>query len=232
MSAQPHKIFRHGKLTEVAPGLFRVWGSLPFPLSRNMFVYKLPDGGLLLYSVVALDEPGMKALEALGRPAVMVVPHPFHVMDAPFYAARYPDLKIVGMASAQARVPAGVRIDASPADALPPLGVRFHLAAGMKVDELVLELPLADGAGTALLFTDLVGQSEGKPGLMMKILGPPGGAGVARIVRWRQINDKAAVRGFLLQLAETPGLSTIAGCHGGVVTQGAQAWLKHAATTI
>ncbi len=46
--APPHRIFPHGELEPIVPGLWRVVGSLAFPLKRNMFVYRLPDGGLLL----------------------------------------------------------------------------------------------------------------------------------------------------------------------------------------
>lgn len=228
MAAQPHRIFPHGSLEPIAPGLWRVVGGLPFPLKRNMFVWRMPDGDLLLYSVVALDEAGMTALEALGRPAIMVVPHPFHVMDAPFYAARYPSLRIVGLADAGSRAP-GLRIDATPEQALAPLGVRAVAAAGMKYGELCLDLPLAEGAGRAFLCTDLFGRNEGKTALMMKLLGPPGGEGVARIVRWRQIADRAAVRGFLRAQADTPGLRIAAGCHGGVVRDDAAGFLRRAA---
>lgn len=231
MAKSPHRIFPHEPPTAVAPGLWRVVGSLPFPLKRNMFVWRQPDGGLLLYSVVAMNDAGLAALEALGRPSTMVVPHPFHVMDAPFYKARYPDLKVVGLPDAGARVE-GVSFDATPEQALAPMGIRTHVVPGLKCGELALDLPLGANAGRGLIFTDAVGQSEPPVALMMRLLGPPGGAGVARIVRWRQVADKAALRGFLRAQAETPDLRLVAGCHGGVVTQDAAAWLRHAATTV
>ena len=214
MSAD-HTLFPHDLPTLVAPGLWRVVGSLAFPLKRNMFVLKLPDGGLLLHSVVAMNDAGLAALEALGRPAIMVVPHPMHVMDAPFYKARYPHLRVVGRADAGARVK-GVSFDGTPEQVLPALGIGVHLAAGMKIDEIVLDVPIGDGRG--LLFTDLVGQNEGATSFLLKLLGPPGGAGVARIVRFRQIADKGAVRDFLRSPAETPGLRLWAGLHCGWVT--------------
>jgi hypothetical protein len=225
MSAD-HTLFPHDLPTLVAPGLWRVVGSLAFPLKRNMFVLKLPDGGLLLHSVVAMNDAGLAALEALGRPAIMVVPHPMHVMDAPFYKARYPHLRVVGRADAGARVK-GVTFDGTPEQVLPALGIGVHLAAGMKIDEIVLDVPIGDGRG--LLFTDLVGQNEGATSFLLKLLGPPGGAGVARIVRFRQIADKGAVRDFLRSRAETPGLRLVAGCHGGVVTHDCAGWLRRAA---
>src|SRR4051812_45930972 len=104
-----------------------------------MFVYRLADGGLLLYSVIAMDDLGLAALEQLGKPTVMVVPHPMHIMDAHFYKRRYPHLRVIGSADAQARIPDLV-FDARPEDALPPLGISFHVVPGLKLTELVLEL--------------------------------------------------------------------------------------------
>ena len=37
----------------------------------------------------------MQALEALGKPTVMVIPHRRHQMDAPFYKARYPKIRVL-----------------------------------------------------------------------------------------------------------------------------------------
>lgn len=237
--AKAHRILPHGLPTECAPGLWRVVGSLPFPLKRNMFIVRLPAGGLLLYSVVAMNDAGFAALEALGRPTVMVVPHPFHVMDAAFYKARYPDIRVVGLPEAGAQL-GGVTIDATPEQALPPLGLGFHVAPGLKYPEVVLEVPLDGGEGGAeggeggrgLIFTDLVGQNEGKAHFMMRILGAPRGAGVARIVKFRQIADKTLVRSFLRERAETPRLRLVAGCHGGLVTEDCAGWLQRAADGI
>src|SRR4051794_7702875 len=90
-----HTIFPHGKPEPFAPSLWEVRGTLSFPLVRKMVIHRLADGTLLLHSVVAMDEEGMRALEALGQPSVMVVPHAMHTLDAPFYAERFPEMKVV-----------------------------------------------------------------------------------------------------------------------------------------
>jgi len=71
--------------SSAGPGdnLWQSKARLPFPVPRNMTVYRLPDGRLVLYSVVAMHEEGMRALEALGTPAIMIMPHDRHQMDAP-----------------------------------------------------------------------------------------------------------------------------------------------------
>src|SRR3954452_20009560 len=117
-----HQIYPHGKPEQLAPNLWQVRGSLSIPLRRNMTVYKLADGKLLLYSVVAMNEEGMKDLEALGQPAVMVVPHKNHAMDAAFYRARYPSIKVVCPAEGKSRVEERVqKVDGTPEEVLPPL---------------------------------------------------------------------------------------------------------------
>jgi hypothetical protein len=223
-----HKIFPHGMPEAIGEGLWRVVGSLPFPLKRNMFVYRLRDGGLLLYSVVAMDEAGMTALEALGKPTVMVVPALGHTLDVRFYQQRYPELRVYGTAEVQKKL-SDVKFDGGP-EALGAFGVIPHLTDGMKAAEIELELP-CDG-GRALVFCDLVGEAEGKGGFIMRLLGPPGGSGVARIFKLRQIADKTQVRRFLHQMADVPAIKLVTGCHSAPVRGDCAAWLKRAADGI
>jgi len=225
---KPHRIFPHLHPEELAPGVWRVVGSLAMPLKRNMIVYRLSDGTLLLYSVVAMDDEGLAALEKLGRPSVMVVPHTFHGMDAAFYKARYPDIQVVGPTEVEGRHPQ-LRFASPSSHRLD--GVTFHSVPGTKCGEVAMELALSTG-GKALVFTDLVGEKEGKGNLVMKILGPPGGSGVARIVKWRQITDKQKVRGFLEQMAKIPSLELIIGCHGGPVQADCNRWMESAAAGV
>ncbi len=224
-----HRIFPHGKPEEFAPGLWQVRGTLKIPLVRKMVIHRLPSGGLLLHSVVAMDDEGLRALEALGRPEVMVIPHPMHTMDAPFYAKRYPDLKIIAPDDAVTRLGGRVKAHPSAEEELPQHDIRAHRVPGMKYTEIVLDVP--SGGGRALLFTDLVGQGDVK-GFAMRLLGPPRGAGIARIVRWRQIGDKAQVAGFLRKAGETPDLRAVMGAHSNPVTTDAAAFLHAAAAQL
>jgi hypothetical protein len=223
-----HRIFPHGDFKELAPNLWQVTGSLPFPLPRNMTIYRRPNGELLLYSVVALEEAAMQRLEKFGKPAWMVVPHPMHTMDASFYTKRYPELRVVAPADAKkslGEMKVHYDVDAGMAE----LGMRHHVVPGMKYSEVVLDLDV--GAGRALVFTDLLGQGRPK-GLLMRLLGPPGGSGIARIVRLRQLADKSAVRGFLERVADTPDLSLIATAHTPPITEDAPGMLRRSATQL
>ena len=54
---RPTKIYPYDPPRPLASNLWQVKGSLPSgPIPRNMTVYRLPDGRLLLYSVIAMHE--------------------------------------------------------------------------------------------------------------------------------------------------------------------------------
>ncbi len=62
-----HRIYPHGSFNELLPSLWVIRGQINAPLHRNMVVIRLPSGELVVHSGVALNEAGMKELEALGR---------------------------------------------------------------------------------------------------------------------------------------------------------------------
>lgn len=125
-----HKVLPHARLEQLADGVWRVKGSLPYPLHRNMIVVRLASGELLLHSVVALDEAGFKELEALGPPTIAIVPNVLHLMDAPAYKARYPRLRLVAPAETKAAVADEIAIDAN--GRRPPAAAWLHPPCGSR----------------------------------------------------------------------------------------------------
>ncbi|SPF55868.1 hypothetical protein SBA4_750018 [Candidatus Sulfopaludibacter sp. SbA4] len=156
-SAFPARRFR-----QLAPNLWIVRGGLSFPLYRNMVVYRLPDGRLVLHSLVALSEAGMKQLEALGKPSIMVVPHGYDGMDAHWYFQRYPQAAFLTPDEERSRIEAhGTKITDDPARVLPSLGLKLHKVVGLNFTEYVLEAPV-DG-GTALICNNVLDHSGAAP---------------------------------------------------------------------
>src|SRR5687768_8895831 len=89
------KVLDHGPLERLADNLWRVKGSLPgMSLERVMTIVRRSDGSLILHSAIACDEPTMRQIEALGTPAIMIVPNRGHRLDAPAYKKRYPQLRV------------------------------------------------------------------------------------------------------------------------------------------
>src|SRR4051812_21564860 len=111
MADNARKILAHGDFEELAPGVWMVTGSLPFPLKRNMTVVRLPDGTLLLHSVIAMSDEVMAKLDTLGKPSVLIVPGSGHRMDVQFYKQRYPQIRVVAPAAARAAVEKVIKLD-------------------------------------------------------------------------------------------------------------------------
>lgn len=219
-----HKIYPYGPPEKIAEGIWLVRGNLSYPLHRNMVILRLPGGELVLHSVVAMEEPGLRALEALGTPAYSIVPSTLHTMDAPFYKQRYPAMKQLAPADAMAEIGETVALDGSVEDVLPSLGFRLHRVPGTKVAEFVYEFPMP-GGGRALMANDALASAHAADDsrllgrLVISHIAVPGHhLGIPRIYRWRFITDIDAVRQFAGALATTPDLRLITVSHGDPVT--------------
>lgn len=228
-------VLPHGDLVQLAPNLWQVTGSLAsMPLPRNMVVWRGPDGGLVLHSVIALTDAGMAKLESLGKPKIMIVPNGGHREDAPRYKARYPDLKVVGPARSKAKIEEVIQLDALAEDALPALGWTIHDPMGMKPDgfELDYQVPL-DGGGTALIVCDAIAEATpaiGWKGKMLSVLGVPGGGvGLPRIVRFFFLKDRAKYKAFVRTLAELPDVKVVCLAHGGPIAANVASVLRDVA---
>ena len=230
-----HRVYPHDDLKQIVPGLWTVRGRLAFPLTRNMAVWRLPSKDLLLHSLVALDDHGLAALEALGRPAYAIVPHPHHQLDAPFYKARYPGIRVLTSARDRAAIAANVEVSGTVEDVLPLLGIRLHAVPGIKLTEYVYEI-LAAG-GRALIVNDsfaganLADRTSLFGRVFIAPFGVPGNRfGIARIFRMRNVSDIAALRRFAGELATIPDLNAITVAHGDPVLSDVAAALRRVAS--
>lgn len=223
----------HGALEELAPRLWCVRGSLPrSPLPRNMVVYRLADGGLLLHSPVALDPPGTEALEALGTPRILVVPNGMHRADAPVFRERYPDATLCCPAGARKKVEAVVSVDGDDTDVLGPYGITCHAPTGDGSFEHVYELPLDEGV--ALVATDtLFHLTEHLPGfggfIARYITASTGFFGVTRLGRVFLMGRTPALRAWLEAQAARSDVRVVTVAHGDCVTEDVSAHLRAAA---
>ena len=223
-----HPIFPHGPLVELARGVWQVKGSLQIPVPRNMTVVQTAERELVLYSVIALEEVGMSALEALGEPRFMVIPHRRHQLDAPFYKARYPALRVV------APVPSRVRLTVDAGlDVLRGAGIEAFVLPGNDHEDVVMEVPFDDGR--ALVVCESLGnvKMSGALSVLLRVLGPPGGGfGVARAVRLREIADRAQLRDWLRAQARRSDLRALLFGHGEPMLGNVTAALERAATQV
>jgi|GEM_PF-229779 len=216
-----HEVFPHSALEELAPDLWIVRGEFPrSQLPRNMVVYRYGGDSLLLHSVVALDEPGMRRLEALGKPAIMVIPNWDHWAHIVAFKKRYPDITVVCPAASRSRVEQRLAVDHTCEEYFPRHGMRFHVPPGMDPVEGVLELPLRDGR-VALAMNDLitnVPHQRGLRGLLLRLTGSTGRPRVIPLVRRGLKIDRAVMHDYLLGLARRRDVAIITTSHGQALT--------------
>lgn len=230
-------VLPHGPLTQLSGNLWRVEGSLPgMTLKRTMTVVRLSTGELLLHSVIALSEPTMRELLALGDVAYAVMPNAGHRLDAPAYRARFPRLRFFtpagGIDDARVAVP-----DVEPIGAMPPdPAARFETLDGIKnAAEAAMIVRSSDG--TTVVLCDTVHHMDPKRDLvgwvMTTMMGSVGPAHVSRAVKHWYVTDAAAFRAHLERLARTPDLVRFIVNHEKVsVGPAARADLERAAATL
>ena len=216
MSAPGWNVLDNGPIEKLEENLWAVEGGIPaLPMKRRMTVVRLGDGSLVVHNAICLEENAQRELDAWGRVRFIVVPNGWHRIDAPAYAARYPDAKVVCPDPARRRVAKKVRVDGNlsllPAD--PSLA---HVALeGSSIAEQVLSV--RSGRRTTLVFNDTLFNLPKLPGFkgwVYGLIGSTGAPKVTPLVRTVSVRDRAALRRQLEILAETPGLERVIPGHG------------------
>jgi hypothetical protein len=212
-------VHRHGPLERLADNLYRVEGPVPgMALRRQMIVIRLADGRLVVHSAIAVDDEVRSELEALGEPAILVVPCGLHRLDAPAYKERYPNIEVVCPAAARDKVEEVVGVDRTYEEIEPDDTVEFEYLDGLAEAEGVLTVRSSDG--TTLVFNDALfnhPHASGFGGLILRLIGSTGGPKVTRLARWFIVKDKRTYADHLRRLADTPELVRVIPGHGEVI---------------
>ena len=183
---------------------------------RRMTVVRLASGGTAIWSAVALNEPEMARIEAMGAPAFLIVPSDGHRLDARIWKQRYPDLRVVAPPGAKAAVEEAVPVDATD-DVLGDPAVRFVTMPGTGEHEAALVIERE--AGTTLVVNDLIGNLHHPDGIMQHVMGRLMGFGVSepqvpRVIRHKVVEDPKALARQFRDWAKIPNLKRIIVSHG------------------
>lgn len=225
----------HGPLVQLADNVWVAEGQLGNgPMKRVMTVARRRDGRLVIHSAVALDEPQMRVLEALGEPAFLLVPNAYHRIDAPRFKGRYPQLSVYAPRGAVKKVAERVSVTGAyedlPAD--PDVGAGY--LDGAADGEGLLTVRSSDGV--TLVFNDLLFNMPHVPGAMGLVLryvtGSSGGPKVSNLARWFLVKDQARFRAGLEKLAADPGLKRIVVSHHLPITEDAAGTLRAVAAAL
>jgi hypothetical protein len=227
------KVGPHGPLEEIDDGLFSVSGEIVMPLGRfprRMTLARLADGGIVVWSAIALEEPEMEKVEALGPLRFLVVPNAGHRLDAHIFKARYPDLTVVTPEGSREHVSEAVKVDATH-DVFADPAVRFVTVAGTA--EMESALIVRRAAGTTLVTNDIIGHVTRPHGLGAHIMARLFDYGVhepavPRTVR-RFVKDPPALAAQMREWADLPDLKRIVVSHVDPITEDPAATLRRLA---
>jgi hypothetical protein len=209
-------VLPHGPLEPLAPNVWRVEGELPgMPLKRVMTVARRDDASLLVHNAMALDEAAMSALDALGEVTAVIVPNGYHRIDAPAYAARYPEARFFAPAGSLARVQLVVPRAASSEGLVADASTRYELLDGCGGQEGVLTV--RSGDEVTLVLNDVVFNMPHVPGVkgfvLRHVTASTGGPRVSRVGKLFLVKDRRALAAHLERLASTPGLRRVIVSH-------------------
>lgn len=230
----------HGPLIQVSKDLFVVEAQLErMPFERRMTIIRHAEGQLLIHSAIACRESLMQEIEALGDVRCIVVPGPQHRMDAPAYAERYPNARVLTPQAAKGAVERVVSVDGDYSEIHHPgsagaSGIRAEVLDGVEVEGVLIYT--APNGERTLIFNDaLMNLPHNIPGIqgwIVKLLGSTGGPKVTRMARWFFVDDAAAYKAHLLRLADTEGLTRIIVGHGEFIEKAPAEVLREVAETL
>lgn len=235
MSDADWNVLPHGAIEKLSPRLWRVEGSLPnMGLRRVMSVAKLGDGRLVVHNAIALDEPQMQELERWGEIAWVIVPNGYHRLDAPRFAKRYPNAKVLCPQGARKDVEKKVAVqggyDALPSDP----HVSLSMLAGLGGLEGLMTV--RDESGASLVFNDAIFNMPHLPGatgfVLKHLTQSTGGPKLTRIGRLFLVKDRRAFADELVRLSSTPELARIIVSHHEMITSAPSDVLRAVAATV
>ena len=225
------QVIPHEPLVEVDDRLLSVAGEIHMPLCafpRRMTVVGLGGNRTAIHSAIALDEPEMAQIEALGRPSFLIVPSDGHRTDARIWKDRYPDILVVTPPGARDGVAEVVPVDATD-DVLGDPDVDFITVPGTSGHEsaLVVRRP----RGTTIVCNDVIGNVAHPKGIGAQIMGRLMGFGVShpqvpRVVHHKIIDDDGALAAQFEAWAADPALRRIIVSHGDIIEQEPAAVLR------
>ncbi|MDF2693442.1 MAG: hypothetical protein K0S65_1825, partial [Labilithrix sp.] len=210
------------------------WGSLPgMSLKRSMVVARRRDGDIVVHNAIALDEAGMRELEAIGTPRYMIVPNAGHRLDAPAFKKRFPKMQVFAPRGGRENIAKMVRVDGIYEDFPADDHVQLEMLHGVGDAEGAMLVRSKDGVTVVL--NDAVFNMDRKRDplgfLFTTLLGSAPGPRVSRLVKLFYVKNRKALREDLERFAEHPDLVRLVVAHEKVAKgPDAAKALKQAAT--
>lgn len=222
----------HGPLRALAPGVHVVEGTYgKSPMGRRMSVI-VTEAGLFVHAPMRLGEDEQARLDGLGPVRWILPPNRMHASDAPWYAERYPEARLLAPVGERGRYEAGGLPVAGDVESDWPEALAGVLdaypIAGLKIGETALHhLP-----SRTLILNDLClhfrdETTRGALRLLMRLNGVLDRFGPSRLLKWVFLRDRQALARSLRPVLALE-LDRIVVSHGSVLETGGSAALREA----
>jgi hypothetical protein len=230
------KVLPHGPLTAIDDNVWTVTGTIHMPVGdfeRRMTVVRLRNGGLVVYSAIALDEDEMARLDAFGRLAWLVVPGDDHRLDAKIWLQRYPSTHVAAPAGARNKALEVVPVESTSPD-FGDTNVQWVTVPGTREHEAALVVRGAKG--TTLVINDLIAnlrREHGFTGWMLRLMGFAGDEPhIPGVRRLAMVKDANALADQLLAWSEIGDLRCILVSHGEPIVDDPRGELRRLAESL
>lgn len=227
----------HGPIEQLDEGLYTVASEIVMPLGnfpRRMTIIVLRHHRLAIWSAVPLREPEMRDLEALGDPALLIVPGMAHRLDLKPWKQRYPNARVLCPPGARDAVEQVLKVDAT-SDILDDPDVGFEVVPG--VGEREAALLVRRGGRLSLVVNDILANVRHPHGIGAHIMARLFGFGVKRprmprIGKRMFVEDARTLAAAFQRWAEDPELARVIVSHGDVIDHEPRAVLERVAADL
>jgi hypothetical protein len=221
-------------LRALAPNLWvadRKFRNGALELPTRMTVIRLRDGGLVLHSVVALDQGLRAELDALGPGRAVIAPNRAHHLFAADYPTGYPDALLFAAPGLPEKRP-DLKFAEELSDEAPELWRSELQQVVFRGVPILNEVVFYHPATHTVLFTDLVfnvpkGRFSGLTDLFFWMIGAEGRFGPHRLVRYLFVRNRAAARESAQRILQWD-FDRVTLTHGDVLERGGQEAVRRA----
>jgi hypothetical protein len=229
---RPWIVTKHDPIEKLEDNLWVVAGNVPgLPFRRRMSIIRRSDGSLVFFNAIPLEDAELAEVRDWGKPAILVVPHDQHMIDARPFAEKL-ELKLYGPKECEAKIRARAELSGT-LDALPSdPSFRVEPVAGVKNGEPALIVNSAGGHASLLLSDVIMNNPKKAIGFFPRMMGFAGYAKIVPVFKMMFLKDKKALKAQVSRWAELSGLARIVPCHGDLVSSSAPNALKSAAATL
>lgn len=229
---RPWIVTPHGPIQKLEENLWAVDSIVPgTPMQRRMVIVKRPDGTLLFYQAVPLDDATLAEVLAWGKPAVLIVPHDQHGMDARAFAKKL-GAKIYGPKKNETKMRAKFDLAGTFEELPAEPTVSIRSLDGAKNGEPVGIVRSPNGH-VSLLFADaFMSNPSATTAWPLRMLGFAGGPKVTPAFRLLFMSSAKTLRAEFEEVAALPGLKHLIPCHGAIVSENAADVLRKVAATL